>query len=316
MDEQMFNSNLKLLESDLIPVTFPDPAEVSRLVLEAKGEDRTLKDFADVTGISSPTLSRIINGKITRPLSLETVVRIIGNSEKYTLKAMYNLAEACGYMSRKEQSELKAHSMMTKQRSDLFAEIKSMMLIVIIAELVQRGETNDTRLFDSEPDDIPTITDSMIKCDFSMNAEYKEEKFTWSFFTFPQKVEDFNYEKMDAVKLSRNIVKELSPVLLTDAWTPAVYHDYRMTFCFIDEDMYKEFVELMKRGDLNNDFSAILIDMDSKELVEETIFSSRIQRKSPFNMPIIHPINLKKESVADRIGETDSIFVKEDEDTK
>ena len=78
------NGAIKVLKSDLVQVERPDEQEVASLVQKAKGK-RTLKESADLTRISASTLSRIMNGKITRPLSLEIIVRIIWNSKKNTL---------------------------------------------------------------------------------------------------------------------------------------------------------------------------------------------------------------------------------------
>lgn len=312
MDEELHKSNVKLLKSDLIQVAVPDAEEVAKLVQKAKGDDRTLKEFSDEVGISAPTLSRIMNGKFTKPLSLDTIVSIVSHSDSYTLKTMFELARANGYMSKAEQASMRYHSKFINARNELYAQIKRGMLTIIIAELVQRGMTNDKRLFDSEPDGLPTATDSMIHYDFAMNAVTSAGDYKWAFFTFPQSVKDFDFESGSAKKIVQNLLKELSPVLLTDTWEPDLYKDYRMTFCFVDKEMYEEFIRILNRGKFNADLSTVLLDFDSHSVVEETLFSCKVQRTSPFSVPKVMTIDFNKESVTNNVNPEENVFVKEE----
>ena len=50
-----------------VQIYAPDKQKLAELVIKAKGNKRTMAQFAIDTGISAPTLSRISNGKISNP---------------------------------------------------------------------------------------------------------------------------------------------------------------------------------------------------------------------------------------------------------
>ena len=74
-----------------VPVGKPDTEALSRLILAAKGEERTMAQFAEacgnVPGVSPSTFSRILNRTVKRPLStalLKTIAENAANPEIVT----------------------------------------------------------------------------------------------------------------------------------------------------------------------------------------------------------------------------------------
>lgn len=314
MDKEMMDSALKTIKSDLVQVTAPNESEVAELVLKAKGENRSLREFAEATGISAPTLSRIANGKITRPLSLETIVSIVGNSDSFTLRTLYELARANGYMSKAEQNALRARQQLHATRNSAYVSVKSIMHTTIVAELFQRGGDMDKRFLETNPGALCTAIEQVVKYDFSMQIDIDGEQYDWVFLTFPQMAEDFVASGVAVDKLVRNIVREVSPVFLTDAWLPAQYDGKKISFCFVDADIYNEFVRITEHGRLQNSFSAILLDVENARLEEEHIYETVQQHSSVFDLPMKVAISFMDDEIADEVGECNYLFVEDGEE--
>ena len=69
-------SNPILDERLYMQTRVPDITELGNLLKKAKGSNRTMAEYAKECGVSPSTFSRIATGKITQPLSFETVVNI------------------------------------------------------------------------------------------------------------------------------------------------------------------------------------------------------------------------------------------------
>lgn len=315
MEKEIFESIVKTLKSDLVEVTKPDAEAVAALVDEIKG-DRTLKEYAEASGVSSPTLSRIMNGKITRPLTIETIVYLVSASEKNTLGTMHRLARSCGYMSRSEQSALRGKIQLRQTRNGMFAAVKKEMLAVIVTEMFQRGTVNDSRLLDSESGTLFTVNELALKYDFAFDVDEEGQKSSWHFFCFPQRTEDYKTEPVSADALARNMMKELSPLFLTDAWLPSQHADKKISFCFVDAGVFEEFCNLMEYSKFNNRFSAILIDEDANKVIEERCFKTNngIGQNSLFNLPLKIAINFDDDTVVDEIGENSFVIISDELD--
>jgi len=313
MNREAMDSALKTIKSDMIQVTAPNEAEVAELVTRAKGDERSLRDFADATGISAATLSRIMNGKITRPLTLETIVTIVANSDSFTLRTIFDLARANGYMSRAEQTALRARQQLNSTRNSTHASTKSYMHTAIVAELFQRGGEMNRSILETNPGKLCTAIEQAVKYDFSMSVDLDGEQYEWIFFAFPMQSEDYKSSGISADKLVRNLVREISPVFLTDAWLPAQYEGYKISFCFVDPDIYSEFVRLTDYGKLNNCFSAVLLDTKTAKLIEEHPYQTVMQHDSVFDLPLKVAISFEDDDVADEVGECNFLFVEEGE---
>jgi len=312
MDNEVFKSVVKTLESDLVQITTPDGEAIAEIVNAAKG-DRTLKEYADATGISAPTLSRIMNGKITRSLSIPTIVSLISQSEINTLGTMHKLAQANGYMSKSQQSALLGKMQLRQTREGLYASVKRMMLTIVVTELFQRGTVSDSRLLESEPGDLFTVTEQLMKYDFSFDVDHEGEKSVWCFICFPQQVDDYKTTPTTAGKLARSMVNGLSPLFLTDAWLPSQHADKKISFCFADAEVFEEFCSLMEYSKFNNCFSAILVDEENNRIVEERCFAvnSGKQQDSVFDLPLQIAINFDDSTVVDEVGENSFIIMTE-----
>ena len=139
MNQLEMDENIKALEADFVLVSEPDAETVAKLVLEAKGEERTMKEFAEATGISAPTLSRIVNGKITRPMSVINMLRVIDKSVEESSANFFALARANGYMSKSEQRAIRDRVQVRKQKNGVYMTVKELMSLIVKAGFVDRG---------------------------------------------------------------------------------------------------------------------------------------------------------------------------------
>lgn len=313
MDQSEMKNVVKTLESDYVWVTEPDKEEVSSLVLKAKGDGRTMKEFAEATGISAPTLSRIVTGKMNKPLSLEAIVAIVNQSESNTLKTMVQLARACGYVSRSQHKLMKETVKLNSTRNEVYIQVKKNMFAIIIAELFTRGLTAAPENFDYDEGQLLIVTEKTMNYDFAFETNGENENYTWIFFSFPQSTEDFKISNMSSENIARNILRDLSTVFLTDAWTPEQYKGFKISFCFVDKEIYNHFCYLVSNGVLNNRFSAILLDLDKSTLIEEKNFESNKMTDSVFDRKKVMAINFADEDILSENGDSNYKFVSEED---
>ncbi|MCR5291901.1 MAG: hypothetical protein K6E28_03300 [Eubacterium sp.] len=78
----------------------PDREKIKSFLLEAKGEGRTMADFAKVCGVSPATFSRLSNGKNIRPLSKDLVKAIIQNADARSRVSYSEFMQANGMTPR------------------------------------------------------------------------------------------------------------------------------------------------------------------------------------------------------------------------
>ena len=73
--EQKWNAEL-----EFVSVRIPDKMLIASLINKAKGS-RNMAQLAEVCGVSASTLSRAVNGKITKPMSVELIKSISEHAE-------------------------------------------------------------------------------------------------------------------------------------------------------------------------------------------------------------------------------------------
>lgn len=307
--------NIQILKDDFVLVSEPDAQEVASIVLNAKGEGRTMKEFAEATGISAPTLSRIANGKISKPMSVENMLRIIEKSVDESSANFFALVRANGYISKSEQKAIRDRLHMRKARQGFQVTVKGLMSLLIKAAFVDRGCSMDANVLDDNPGGLESVFEHMPKYDFNLRTEYKDGEFDWVFYLIPHSSEDYVTEKFDVDKLGCQILRELSPVFMTDAWKPELYADKKITFALIDKDLYEVFYEYLSQARFNNRFSICLLNTDTGR-VEETSFRTTDNKpnESLFDLPPILSATFTEDGVASEIMGNDFLFFESGEE--
>lgn len=84
---------------EYIRVCQPNKERLAELTLKAKGENRSLTEFAKACGVNVSTLSRVINQKTTKPNSDDLIAAIAGNADPDSGVTLQDLLEAHGLAS-------------------------------------------------------------------------------------------------------------------------------------------------------------------------------------------------------------------------
>lgn len=315
MNKAEMENNIKVLEDDFVQVSDPDGDAIAAILLKAKGESRTWKEYAEETGISAPTLSRWANGKISRPMSVENMLRIIDKSAEESAANFFELARANGYLSKTEQKAIRDRVEVRKQRKGVMVTVKSLMSLIIKAGLVDRGCTTDATILDDNPGGLESLFESVPKYDFNLRTGYKDEEYDWMFFLMPQTAEDYATGKYSADKMICQIIRELSPIFMTDAWKPEMYKGTKISFGFIDRELHDLFYDYISKANLNNRFSVCMLNTDANK-VEETCFKSNIydNSESPFDLPPILSMSMMGDGIADEIMVNDFLYFESSEE--
>lgn len=82
--------------SDYEEMSYADRQRMADLVYEAKGEERSLRQFADDIEVNVSTISRITNQKIARHVDLEVIAKIAAGAESDNDMIFERLMEADG----------------------------------------------------------------------------------------------------------------------------------------------------------------------------------------------------------------------------
>lgn len=309
---------LELITNDLVQVTEPDPDELAEAVKKAVGTT-PLREFGAKAGQSASTLSRLMNGKLTKPLTAETLLNIAASSNiEDTASLLRELARANGMMSRSEQQALRQHMSLRRERDEFHGSMKRVMSTVILARLAERGvslrEEGDGRTLDVAGGFIKNVSEDGIRYDFKLDVDSAASKYTWVLWAFPQAEEDYSDGSFNPRRLSNLLMRELSPVFLADQWTPTLYEGAKLSFCFVDWQLFECFCHLLSGARLNNRFSAILIDQDALSIKEERVFPSIAfpDCASMFDLPPIMSITQDIDDVAEELTGDDFLIFEED----
>ena len=147
-----------------------------------------------------------------------------------------------------------------------------------------------------------------------MDVESESEKYAWVIWAFPQSEEDYSDGSFNPRQLASQLMRELSPVFLADSWTPDLYSEAKITFCFVDWQLFECFYRLLNGAKLNNRFSAILIDQETLDVQEERILPSAgfPDSTSLFDLPPVMSITHDSADVAEEITGEDFLIFDED----
>ena len=93
---------------------------------------------------------------------------------------------------------------------------------------------------------------------------------TWSFFLFPYLLDESDAERRITPKRRvQDIIERLSCWFLMDAWEMDVVKGDKFSFCFIDKDIFYEFVEALQFAKLKTEMTAVLINPNNYTVEKE-----------------------------------------------
>lgn len=249
----------------------PDYSLLANLVSRAKGPDRTMAQFAEVTGIGASTLSRLVNHNIKKPLALDVIIKIYEcRADEEDTYLLDSLARANGFYPADYAQRVKDHDSMAAKRN-LHMNREHQMKNALIAGVAAAGcniSVIDRPLLRTE--NLPPIYPSRLG-DFilKLSADTMIGKTrNWSFTTFTQLVEETE-PRFDAKYYARRAFQSCSELLLLDAWKPEALQEYKISFAFIDKAILGEFWNAVSIAKVHTEMSLILIDPVSYRVLDE-----------------------------------------------
>lgn len=252
----------------------PDYAALANCVNRAKGPNRTMAQFAEDTGVSASTLSRIVNMNIKKPLSVDLIIKIFEKrAEQEDEFLLESMAHANGLLSPAFAARVQARESMGLRRN---AEINRelMMKNAIIAGVVACGMPiaqviNTPLMRRSElPPIMPArVGDFVLRLQSDKNISKVNQ---WSFFLFPQIVEEPNDERRRPVQMvARYVLEKLSPWFVLDAWEPERLAGMKLSFAFVDAQLFEAFKEAVLNAKLHTEMTILLLDQVNYSVLTE-----------------------------------------------
>lgn len=271
---------LEMWESKVVP----DMANVAAKVNDAKGPSRTMAQFADDCGTSASTLSRIVNMKNTRPMSIELMLAVVEKKAPTSDLTIVELLRANGY---RPTIELKKEDLNWEDvdKDKLLESIKKEMqereLLnnrarsiknLLSNELLIRGATVSVhgRSFD-EDEDIGELAFSFglaAVWDILYRVNILGEYECWVIGIVPVTTEDNDSEEY-LEDMTWAVLKNFSPLFVTDQWESETLKGKKVTIVFSDEKLMNAVQEKLSNARFNNSFSLMLVDLHKVVIVKE-----------------------------------------------
>ena len=251
----------------------PDFASIASYVIRAKGAERNMAQFAEATGISASTLSRIVNRKTQKPLSKESIVKIYeARAFQEETALLDSLARANGMFPKEYVERVKTTDDFAAHRNKEISR-EHMMKNALIAGVASSGiqfksVINAPRYRASEiPAYIPRRRGNFI---ITLGEPAEGFAQMWTFFLYPYilgESEEAYYRSPS--KRVYDIFREISGWLLMDAWNHDCVQKDKFSFCFVDEELFQEFVDTMQIAKLHTEMTAILMDTENYTVLRE-----------------------------------------------
>ncbi len=242
----------------------PDLPTLAKYIKCAKGPDRTMEEFAKECNVSGSTLSRIANGKITRRISKELADNIMRHSVKQNMFDYKMLMRANGMVPADAPSERRISE--DPDTADWYygeKNIHNTIKNVMSDELSRRDFMFNFGRGAISPGTRTRLYSFGRRGDFTIRVQGYEPMF-WNFF--------ISYDPTYRGEISRHTwIRDWSEVFLTDIWAPDQLSEAKTSFIFINEETYHDFVAYISKRKVNNDMSAIYIDVNNSKYVEETV---------------------------------------------
>lgn len=276
------------LKENFVQVRTPDKQRIARITKKLIGENRTGAEFAQAVGLSPSMVSRIINGKYQKPLTEDILIKLVSDCSEEQDDNLQMLIRANGMIS-KEQQERRygpdGHFSIMSEAHDREISVQN----IITSELFARGIAvrKVPRLGYRNITVSSKFFSSPMFYDLKVEMVDTARPYEWNFAIYAMRVDEKNETRK--VNMFQRMIERYSYLFLMDAWEPQLLADTKTSFVFCDSGIFDMFVDTMQDAKLHNRMSAILVDIEKGEVVQEkTLMCSDFQdMDSPFNTPII-----------------------------
>ena len=262
----------------------PDMANVAAKVNDAKGPSRTMAQFAEVCGTSASTLSRIVNMKNTRRMSIELMLAVVENKAATSSLTLVELFRANGLRRTIDLEEAKI-DLSQLNSGELFKAFKENMLEqrqmtyrersiknLLSNELLIRGAKVSVhgRKVDKNEDTSELAFSYRLHpvWDILYRVNILGEYDCWVVGIVPVTTED-NDSPEYLEGMTWAVLKNFSPLFVTDQWEPETLKGKKVTIVFADEKLLNSVYEKLSNARFKNSFSLMLVDLNKVAIVKE-----------------------------------------------
>lgn len=265
-------------EKKYMQVKMPDVMALAEMVIKAKGRMRTMAQLSEACGVNTSTLSRIANGKISRPLTIEVLQSIYDNRDTDADFSFERLLRANGMISednveRRKTLEDRLLELDDKKRhgENCKRQAKNVIINALLARgiLVRKIPASFERHRTEAPYGISLPYDFTVYIEDAMPQ-------LWYF-----KVID----TMDTLEGINRAFRILSAFFLLDSWEPGFFDNTKTTFVFNDEVVFGSVVQQYRDAPIKTTMSAILIDIKTEKIIDEKPISGKVGIPSVLSRP-------------------------------
>lgn len=283
-----------LEKKEYIQAGIPDYSKLGELINRAKGPNRTMAAFAQECGIGPSTLSRIANGRITKPVTIENLSTIYEHKDEMFQASFEVLASANGLVTKEEYDKIQARNNVKERKSQQINRERAMQSIITTA-LLDRNLTiarcPDERIFDPDEKMLTRARPSLslyITGDASVNESLPEGVWNLFFYTAVVVNDPERFTLMSDTRwVTMRVLEKAMRLFIKDAWYTEKLKNIRTSFVFCDEAIYNEFLTQVKGAPITSAFTAMLVDVDTMRIVKDTWISQHEETKGPLSLPVV-----------------------------
>ena len=232
----------------------PDRDKLAELIMRAKGDGRTMRQFAEDCGVSPSTLSRVVNKKTIGANSDELIDAVYRNADPESGITLEMLLDAHGMVPRLRNGRTKRfeHSLLEKNIQD-----------IILMEIIDRGF--DISL--PKEDLLHSALNYPHKSDYALYTNaVGEKRGLWEFeiwtLAFMGKAGEQVIQRQ-VMRLRQKILMCLGMMYMGEMKCS------KLSFVVTEEEVYEKLTESVKGCKLPDAISIILISLEENRILDE-----------------------------------------------
>lgn len=241
----------------------PNTAKMAELINVAKGPERSMAEFAASCEVSPATLSRAVNQKFTKPMSVELLQAIASNAADTSKVRLFDLLVANGM--RKKGMRSSSISMRMQRNRQRVRDAIDLMVRTLLEQGATIALKNDrSSLFEK------SMTGYRMYWEAVIDTEFYPKCKQWKIAVFPYIRTDIDETRLGNPRLYLQRHQEsLARYFLCDLWEPDLLKKSKSTFVFFDEELYNSLCENLSYAKVNNFITLMLVDEEAKKILRE-----------------------------------------------
>lgn len=280
-------------EKEYVQKKVPDWDKLIELIEQAKGADRSMRDFAGLCEKSPATFTRIIKKSYKKPLEKSFICKIYENAAPQSGVTLEDLVRANGYapeddytISDIEKVKEKINTGYGDCRDILLKEIgrrKVNFMAYTMGTSFQAGNDSVIEKMEAFETGISELT---VRVEgFSVPYRVFRSCLIPKHYLFKYEDGELDYSDKDILEF---MINRMANIFLLDAWKGHVPQEYAFSIVFRQEKAFDVFAKYIAELPLNHTMTAVLIDPETKSVVKEEILPGKDGKpvESIFNLPI------------------------------